>query len=72
MKLIFNFLFCWRFVGAVSTAEQREEIIESCNGIEDWLYEDGRTADLSEYKSKQSGVKVKAEAIFKVNATVLM
>jgi hypothetical protein len=52
--------------GAVSTSEQREEIIESCNSIEDWLYEDGRQAELSEYKSKQSGVKVKAEAIFKV------
>merc|ERR1712137_188297 len=52
-------------LGAVSTAEQRDEIIEACNEIEEWLYDDGRYAEVSEYKSKQSGIKVQAEAIFR-------
>lgn len=54
------------YEGAVSTAEQRDEIIESCNEIEEWLYDEGRDAEVSVYKSKQAAIKVKAEAIFKV------
>ena len=34
------------------------------NAAEEWLYEDGRNADLAEYKSKQQAIRRKAEAIF--------
>ncbi|CAE7557768.1 HSP70-17 [Symbiodinium microadriaticum] len=52
-------------LGAISTAEQRDEIIETCNEIEEWLYDEGRDAEVAVYKSKQAGIKVTAEAIFK-------
>lgn len=52
-------------LGLVSTTEQRDELLELCTTIEEWLYEDGRDQSVSVYKSKQSSIKVKAEAIYK-------
>ena len=48
----------------VSTEEQRQEVIDLANAAEEWIYEDGRDAGVSDYKSKQTDVKKKAEAIF--------
>ena len=52
-------------LGKVSTEEQREEIIAACNDIEDWLYDEGRSADLSEFKTKEGEIQVPADKIFK-------
>lgn len=52
-------------LGGVSTEEQREEIINSCNEIEEWLYDEGRNADLSEFKAKEAEIQVPADKIFK-------
>lgn len=52
-------------LGSVSTEEQREAIITSCNEIEDWLYDEGRNAELSEFKAKESEIQTPAELIFK-------
>ena len=52
-------------LGGVSTEEQREEIINKCNEVEDWLYDEGRNADLSEFKTKESEIQVPADKIFK-------
>jgi hypoxia up-regulated 1 len=56
----------------ISTAEQRETLVELCNEIEEWLYDDGRHAELSDYKTKQSSIKSKAEAIFKVSLSLTL
>jgi hypothetical protein len=53
-------------LAVISTSEEREEAIELCNAVEDWLYDEGKNQELSAYKSKQSSIKSKAEAIFKV------
>eukprot|EP00602_Paraphysomonas_sp_CaronLab_P000254 CAMPEP_0185031700 /NCGR_PEP_ID=MMETSP1103-20130426/19316_1 /TAXON_ID=36769 /ORGANISM="Paraphysomonas bandaiensis, Strain Caron Lab Isolate" /LENGTH=910 /DNA_ID=CAMNT_0027567315 /DNA_START=111 /DNA_END=2843 /DNA_ORIENTATION=- len=52
-------------LGAVSTDEQREDIIAMCDDVEDWLYGDGRDQDVSVYKARQNAIKVKADAVFK-------
>jgi hypoxia up-regulated 1 len=54
-------------LAVISTSEEREEAIELCNAVEDWLYDEGKNQELSAYKSKQSSIKSKAEAIFKVS-----
>jgi hypoxia up-regulated 1 len=48
----------------VSTEEQRQEIVTMSNEAEEWLYEDGRNADVTEYTAKQGAIRKKAEAIF--------
>lgn len=48
----------------VSTDEQRNEVLELASAAEDWLYDEGRTADLAAYKAKHSELRLKAEAIF--------
>lgn len=48
----------------VSTEEQRQEVVDLANAAEEWIYDDGRNADVNEYKSKQGEVRKKAEAIF--------
>lgn len=52
-------------LGAVSSEEQREAIITSCNDIEEWLYDEGRNAELSEFKKKESEIQDPADKIFK-------
>jgi hypoxia up-regulated 1 len=52
-------------LGSVSTEEQREAIITSCNDIEEWLYDEGRHAELSEFKTKEIEIMTPAEVIFK-------
>lgn len=52
-------------LGGVSTEEQREEIISKCNDIEEWLYDEGRDADLSDFKVKEAEIQVPADKIFK-------
>jgi hypoxia up-regulated 1 len=54
-------------LAVVSTSEQREEAIELCNTVEDWLYDEGKSQEVSVYKTKQSSIKSKAETIFKVD-----
>lgn len=48
----------------VSTDEEREKIMEDLEGIEDWLYEDGADAELTEYKKKRSDMDKRVDAIF--------
>jgi hypoxia up-regulated 1 len=52
-------------LGGVSTEEQREEIIAKCDEVEEWLYDDGRNAELTEFKDKESEIKGPADKIFK-------
>mmetsp|Transcript_25466 Transcript_25466/g.42935 ORF Transcript_25466/g.42935 Transcript_25466/m.42935 type:complete len:993 (+) Transcript_25466:61-3039(+) len=52
-------------LGSVSTEEQREEVITICNDIEEWLYDDGRHAELSEFKVKEGEIRDPADKIFK-------
>eukprot|EP00604_Paraphysomonas_vestita_P001760 CAMPEP_0174823626 /NCGR_PEP_ID=MMETSP1107-20130205/26314_1 /TAXON_ID=36770 /ORGANISM="Paraphysomonas vestita, Strain GFlagA" /LENGTH=721 /DNA_ID=CAMNT_0016047011 /DNA_START=407 /DNA_END=2572 /DNA_ORIENTATION=- len=49
----------------ISTTEQRDDVIELCNTVEEWLYDEGKNQEVSVYKSKQNSIKSKAEAIFK-------
>lgn len=53
-------------LAVISTSEQRDEVVELCNAVEEWLYDEGKNQEVSVYKSKQSSIKSKAEAIFKV------
>eukprot|EP00599_Poterioochromonas_sp_BG-1_P004886 CAMPEP_0173141230 /NCGR_PEP_ID=MMETSP1105-20130129/5369_1 /TAXON_ID=2985 /ORGANISM="Ochromonas sp., Strain BG-1" /LENGTH=913 /DNA_ID=CAMNT_0014054391 /DNA_START=66 /DNA_END=2807 /DNA_ORIENTATION=+ len=49
---------------AVSTDEQRQEVIDLANTVEDWLYDEGRDQTVLVYKGKQTDIQTKAEAIF--------
>jgi len=48
----------------VSTDEQRQEVIDLCNTTEEWLYDEGRSADMAAYKAKQKEITKIAEPIF--------
>ena len=50
---------------AVSTEEQRQEVIDMANEAEEWLYDDGRSATVAAYKDKQAGIATKFNAILK-------
>lgn len=52
-------------LGMVSSESQREAIISDCNEIEDWLYDDGRNAELSEFKVKEDVIKVPMDKILR-------
>ena len=41
----------------ISTEEQRQEIVDLGNETEDWLYDGGRTADVSEFKTKHNTIR---------------
>jgi hypoxia up-regulated 1 len=49
----------------VSTEEQRQEVVDLASAAEEWIYDDGRNAVVSEYKAKQDEIKKKAEQIFR-------
>jgi hypoxia up-regulated 1 len=49
----------------VSTEEQRQEVMDLANAAEEWIYDEGRNAGVSEYKAKQEEVRKKAEQIFR-------
>mmetsp|Transcript_12702 Transcript_12702/g.12343 ORF Transcript_12702/g.12343 Transcript_12702/m.12343 type:complete len:926 (+) Transcript_12702:120-2897(+) len=49
---------------AVSTEEQRQEVLDLGNETEEWLYDEGRGADVSEFKKKHNTIRRKAEDIF--------
>ena len=42
----------------ISTEEQRQEIVDLGNETEDWLYDGGRTADVSEFKTKHNTIRL--------------
>ena len=44
-------------LATVSTEEQRTAVVEMANELEEWLYDDGRNADLADYKAKHLGLK---------------
>ena len=41
----------------ISTEEQRQEIVDFGNETEEWLYDEGRTADVSEFKTKHNTIR---------------
>ena len=49
---------------AVSTDDQRQEVRDFANNVEEWLYEDGRDQTVTVYKEKYSELQTKAEEIF--------
>ena len=55
---------------AISTDEQRQEVVDLANAAEEWLYDEGRDVGVEVYKAKQLGISAKADAIFKRFAEV--
>jgi len=51
-------------VNKVSTEEQRAEILKLAEEAEDWMYEDGATADLATTEDKYAELSTPAEKIF--------
>jgi hypoxia up-regulated 1 len=49
---------------SVSTEDQRQEVQDLANSIEEWLYDDGRDQEVPVYTAKQSELRAKAESIF--------
>ena len=41
----------------VSTEEQRQLILDLGSSTEDWLYDEGRSADVSEFKTKHNDIR---------------
>jgi hypoxia up-regulated 1 len=50
---------------AVSTEEQRTNVLTVASQLADWLDEEGNKATVKEFKSKQNELKLQAEPIFK-------
>ena len=50
---------------AVSTEEQRSAVVALASATEDWLYDEGRGADIAAFSDKHTDLRDKAEAIFK-------
>lgn len=48
----------------VSTEEQRQQVVDLANAAEEWIYDDGRYADVIVYSEKHKELKKLAEAIF--------
>lgn len=44
-------------LATVSTDEQRTAVVDMANELEEWLYDDGRNAELTDYKAKHAGLK---------------
>jgi hypoxia up-regulated 1 len=51
-------------LAAISTEEQRQEVVDLANAAEEWLYDDGRDATVAQYQDKQKEIRLKAESIF--------
>ncbi|CAB9528712.1 Hypoxia up-regulated protein 1 (Fragment) [Seminavis robusta] len=51
-------------IGKVSTEEQRAEVLKLAEDAEEWMYEDGSTADLATTEDKYAEISVPAEKIF--------
>lgn len=49
---------------AVSTDEQRQEVLDLASNTEEWLYDEGRDQTVAVYAAKQADIKSKADAIF--------
>jgi hypothetical protein len=41
----------------ISTDEQRQEVLDLSSSAEDWLYDEGRTADVAEFKVKHTELR---------------
>jgi hypoxia up-regulated 1 len=50
---------------AVSTEEQRQEVVDMANAAEEWLYDEGRGQSIAVYNDRQKDIRTAAEAIFK-------
>merc|ERR1711871_1719933 len=44
-------------LATVSTEEQRNAVVDMASQLEEWLYDDGRNAELADYKAKHLGLK---------------
>jgi hypothetical protein len=51
-------------VAAVSTEAEREALVEELMAAEDWIYGDGESAGVHEFRAKLLGLKNKADPIF--------
>jgi hypoxia up-regulated 1 len=51
-------------VAAVTTTEQREELVSDLMDAEDWLYMDGENASVEEFRSKLAALKAKSDPMF--------
>jgi len=51
-------------LGQVTTEAQVTEITTMCSETEEWLYDDGRSADRDAFVAKKKAIEVKAEAAF--------
>ena len=51
-------------IGAISTQEQRDEILKLAEDAEEWMYDDGYDASLETYTEKYSELTAPAEKIF--------
>lgn len=49
---------------AISTSEQRQAVIDVANTAEEWLYDDGRDATVTQYQGKMKEISDLANAIF--------
>jgi hypoxia up-regulated 1 len=52
-------------LAAVSTAEERQAVLDLCDQTEEWLYGDGREQPVAAYTGKEKDVKSLAEPIFR-------
>merc|ERR1711871_355533 len=44
-------------LSTVTTEEQRKAVVDMANELEEWLYDEGRNADLADYKAKHIGLQ---------------
>lgn len=51
-------------IAAVSTQEQREELLNSASKAEDWMYDEGYDADFETYTKKYEELSAPAEKVF--------
>ncbi|KAJ1641375.1 hypothetical protein T492DRAFT_1138319 [Pavlovales sp. CCMP2436] len=51
-------------IGAVSTEEQRKELLAMFEEVEEWLYEGGRSVRHTVYQAKEDEMRAKGEPIF--------
>ena len=59
--LIFRVFFSFSVLSfpcfQISTEEQRQEVTDLGSATEDWLYDEGRTADVSAFKLKHADIR---------------
>jgi len=49
---------------AISTEQQRQEVLDKANEVEEWLYDEGRDQTVEVYKKKQNDIENLAQPIF--------